>query len=259
LLGPPQAVRPDIVADDVAFGCEGKLLAANDHGVLRILEWPSGHEVRTLRLEDGIFGFALSPGGRFCAAWPWAAAWAATGPRRVWELATGKVCKELPPTNIYGGAFTPDERCFIAGNENEYLMWDTRTWSNVWRLARENSGGAHARVAFTRDGLVGALTLSAQTIRLFEPSTGREFATLTAPEPQTLSWLAFSPDGTRLAATTQSSAVHLWDLGLIRKDLAAMKLDWDTPQPPGQTDPPRRVVEIFISRTNSLSHPSSRL
>jgi hypothetical protein len=95
---------------------------------------------------------------------------------------------------------------------------------------------------------VGALTISAQTVRLFVPATGQEFVTLEASEPQTISWLAFSPDGGRLAATTQTSVIHLWDLRLIRQKLAAMNLDWDAPPlPPAETTPPRPVIISTVS------------
>jgi WD40 repeat protein len=228
-MGERQEIRPDIVADRVALSDDGSILAATVQRTLRIFKWPGGEDLRTFRLENSVYGWALSPRGRYCMAWPWVAGWAAKGPRRVWEIATGAVVKEFPLKTIYGAAFSPDDQWLITGDDKEYVMYDTGSWSNVWTLARENSAAAHARIAFTQDGRVGALTLSARTVRLFEPATGRELATLEAPDPQSISWLAFSPDGGRLAATTMTSVIHLWDLRLIRQELAAMKLDWENP------------------------------
>src|SRR5262249_8169410 len=71
--------------------------------------------------------------------------------------------------------------------------------------------------------------------RLIDPRTFRDLATLTSPEvsssePQRIHWLAFSPDGTHLAAACWTPhAVQLWDLRLIRRQLAALGLDWDAP------------------------------
>ncbi|MDA1275773.1 MAG: hypothetical protein O2960_17275 [Verrucomicrobia bacterium] len=62
-----------------------------------------------------------------------------------------------------------------------------------------------------------------------DPATGAEFATLEAPYPQGLSWLSFSPDGTRLAAAAETKQIQLWDLRWIRRQLAAMNLDWESP------------------------------
>ena len=42
----------------------------------------------------------------------------------------------------------------------------------------------------------------------------------------------FSPDGDRLAVATNGDHVQLWDLRLIRQQLAAMGLDWDQPPDP---------------------------
>jgi WD40 repeat protein len=110
----------------------------------------------------------------------------------------------------------------------------------------------------TEDGSMGARTLSAQTIRLFEPSSGRELATLEAPEPQTLTGLAFSPDGSRLAAVTPTSVVHVWDLRTVRQELAAMKLHWDSPPlpAPSRTNRPLPIVVIGPSSQPAKSSAS---
>ena len=62
---------------------------------------------------------------------------------------------------------------------------------------------------------------------LINPSTGRELATLAAPQPQTINWLCFSPDGSRLAVACRNQTIQLWDLRRIRQQLAAMKVDWE--------------------------------
>ena len=67
-------------------------------------------------------------------------------------------------------------------------------------------------------------------MRLFEAASGRELATLEPPTSQYITRLAFSPDGAQLAVGTVTEGIQLWDLRLIRQELAAMKLDWDTPQ-----------------------------
>jgi WD40 repeat protein len=42
----------------------------------------------------------------------------------------------------------------------------------------------------------------------------------------------FSPDGSQLAAAQANKQVQLWDLRLIRQELAQMNLDWDMPPYP---------------------------
>jgi serine/threonine protein kinase/WD40 repeat protein len=209
-------------ADSLYFNSSETLLACVVGGQVELFEWPSRRSLGALQLTNGIYGSAFSPSGKLCVAWPYPPG----QPQRVWDVKSGAVLADLQMDAMTGAIFTPDDRMLIAGSSEEYVCWSTESWKPVWRLSRSDSGGAHGRIALTQDGRLGALTLSAQSIRLFEPSTGRELATLEAPVPQILSWLAFSPDGNRLIASTQTSTIHFWDLGLVRQGLAGMLLDW---------------------------------
>jgi tetratricopeptide (TPR) repeat protein len=97
-------------------------------------------------------------------------------------------------------------------------------------------------LAFSPDGAMLAICRQAQAVQLLDPASGREFATLTPPDLQIFSWLAFSPDSSQLAAATEDHVIHLWDLRLLRQELAALHLDWDLapispPQNPGNSHP----------------------
>ena len=83
-----------------------------------------------------------------------------------------------------------------------------------------------------------AVAISRSTVRLVEAATGRELATLEAPDRLDINWIAFNADGTQLAVVGGSGPIQLWDLRLIRQQLAAMKLDWELPPFPtgGKSD-----------------------
>jgi len=239
--GHREPLGPPVRADGVQFTRDGARMAAVVGGQIHIFEWRGKGLVKVLP-EAGVFGCALSPSGQFCLSWPKHA----EEPREVWDVHTGKIIKVLPRDGVYAAAFTPDDACLITGSLDEYAAWDTHAWTNKWKVPRQNSGGLHARVTLTADGSLGAMTLSGETIRLFDPATGREIATLEAPNPNTISWLQFSPDGARLGVTTQTAAVHTWDLRLIRQELAAMNLDWDAPSLPPARPSDQTTVEVVL-------------
>src|SRR5262249_19613761 len=153
----------------------------------------------------------------------------------------GSVVWERPDGDAYV-AFSPDGRWLVTGTSREFRFWQAGTWRPGLRLARAHVS-ARGPLAFSRDGSLLAVT-SPSLVRLIDPSSGRELATLTPPGPMTFSWLRFSPDGGRLAAATEDHAIRLWDLGAVRRQLAAMGLDWErtsdpTPEAPAPPGPIR--------------------
>jgi len=122
-------------------------------------------------------------------------------------------------------AFSPDSQWLVTGSAYEYQAWDARAWRRTY-VATRSAYGHNSRIAFAPNGQLMAVTDSAFTVRLLETATGRELATFGMPEPQMISCLAFSPDGSQLAVGGQTPVIYLWDLRLIRQELAAMKLDW---------------------------------
>ncbi len=61
--------------------------------------------------------------------------------------------------------------------------------------------------------------------------TGRTIARLEAPDMITVGYATCSPDGSRVATIVgdDGPAIHVWDLRSIRRQLAAMGLDWEAP------------------------------
>ncbi len=85
-----------------------------------------------------------------------------------------------------------------------------------------------------------ALGIAPDQVLLADAATGRELARLTTLQPVTPTPLAFSPDGTKLVASTNQKTVLVWDLRRIRDQLAPMGLDWDAPPYPTAPDCERR-------------------
>jgi hypothetical protein len=107
------------------------------------------------------------------------------------------------------------------------------------------TGRGEWQPAFTADGRVMALETGAGSVRLVRTADGHELVRLDNPHQDPLVDLAFAPDGTRLVGCSFGSArgVHVWDLRLIRRGLAARGLDWDPTPPP---DPPARATSVEV-------------
>jgi serine/threonine protein kinase/WD40 repeat protein/Tfp pilus assembly protein PilF len=80
------------------------------------------------------------------------------------------------------------------------------------------------------------------TYRLIELATGRELARLEDPKHH-FAAAALTPDGTKLVVAAKNG-LHVWDLHLIRAELAELGLDWDAP--PFSTTSASRIAPLSI-------------
>src|SRR5262249_18900814 len=189
-------------------------------GTVRNLSHPT--DWVELRPHEGIRHTAVSPDGRWVATGPHRAGWT-----KVWDARTGRLVRDLRGEGAWIG-FSPDGQWLVVGELVEYVFWRVGSWESGLRIPR----GAPVNIgyfAFGRDGTCLAIVPHQYEVRLVDPITGQEFATLTAPEPQEIFALMFSPDGSQLAAGTSTNMIQLWDLRVLRRQLAALNLDWGLP------------------------------
>ena len=86
----------------------------------------------------------------------------------------------------------------------------------IWDLERStpirlihSDGDELRQVAFTPDGTALATAGIKGLIRLWDPATGQELASLAAHRAQ-INGLAFSPDGSILGSVAHDGSVRLW-------------------------------------------------
>ncbi len=262
-LGPPQDLLPDVGVDFISFDKTGRTLALNGDGrtyrmhqstSIRFFDLATRQGVRQLQMESGAYGFALSRDGRWCAGWPYLGY-----PLRVWNLASGEPVKDLAVSSAEGTAFTPDGNILISQEKAGCVAWETGTWRRLYSFPISKQGSEPLCATFTSDGRMAAVRYHQSSVRLFDPTTGRELATLEPPEPLAIDGLVFSPDGTRLAAVTAAASIEIWELRAIRQRLATMNLDWDMPSyPPASTSTPSGALQVTVlDATNAPPvHPS---
>ena len=77
------------------------------------------------------------------------------------------------------------------------------------------TGGLVSKLAYSRDGILAAAVrenpAQPETVQLWNPATGRQAGRIATGQPGVMRGLAFSPDGTMLATTSEGDAtVRIW-------------------------------------------------
>jgi WD40 repeat protein len=225
---PPRQLPVRGSPGNLAIDAQGHTLALA-HGLILNLDSTPIH-VRPFHHHLSTW-VATSPDGR------WVASGTANGYGvKIWDALDGSCARELlPEIRLANVAFSPDGRWLVTGTPEGFDLWEVGTWRFVRRVPRETEGGDRC-IAFAHDGRVLALSTARGAVRLVDPATGREYATVQAPSLDVMSSLLFSPDGSQLVALVGNpNHVHVWDLRLIRAQLAVLGLDW--PLPPFPTSP----------------------
>src|SRR5262249_24430562 len=125
---------------------------------------------------------------------------------------------------------SPDNRYLLTGAGDAYRTWRVGSWRLEKSLTRRREDGYLTAVAmaFSADGSLLAVVPRPGEIELRDFARQRPPAPLIAPGQPCLGGMTFSADGSRLAAC-ESRTLHLWDLRRLRRELAALGLDWDQP------------------------------
>jgi WD40 repeat protein len=197
----------------VVFTPEGNtLLCFLDDGTVRFWDVPTGKELRTIKVSDrnGYFIPALSADGKVLVTGR------GEGLVQMWDIATGE---ELNARPTVGSAYSPSPggNAFGVAADGKTLItkgatleqWDLATGKHLKRLptppesfyvALSPDGRLLAQYEFKKD----------DKIRLRDTTTGRD---LPGWDPSfTGSTLAFSADGTALAALKGSLEVCVWEV-----------------------------------------------
>jgi WD40 repeat protein len=174
---------------------------------------------------------------------------------QVWDARTGRLVRELPVGEMCVVRFSPDGRWLATPGGREGRLWEVGTWREALHEQVAWEATAFAPVDRT-DGRCHLFAVETGTgvVRLLDPETGREYARLNNPG-QDFSVLTFDLDGTRLIAgnADTEAGVHVWDLRLIRANLAAMGLDWDAPPFPDPPGPQPAIRPIRVQMPDATT------
>jgi serine/threonine protein kinase/WD40 repeat protein len=225
-IGPPElCVLPgQRLRRTVATTPDGQHLVVSGLGQAMVMRGDRLTEKIELRPHQGLEYVAISPDG----------AWAATGIGggtgvKVWDARNGNLIHVLPITETSAAvAFSPDGEWLVTCTGHEYRFWQVGTWQPGLRLGRQGAGNMPGNILFSRDGKLLAIAHTRTVVKLVNPATGQELATL----PPVGNPLCLSADGSLLVTAGEEAAVLVWDLRFIREQLKHMGLDWGSPPYP---------------------------
>lgn len=264
-IGPPEILHPRS-NDGLRQSCvsaDGRsvVVVARERDYVLVLDAEGRHVLRKIGPHHRVGYLDLSPGDKWLATGSW-------GGRgvKIWDFATGDFVHELPIGRDASVAFSPDGK-FLVTSEAVHVIWEVGTWKEHARFKRETGGAVPGPIAFSQDGHLLALTLGAPPFKVllvdltkFERAATLEFPGYTTGAVA----LTFTPDGTRLLFPHPSEGhiLFAWDLRELRRQLAAMDLDWDMPAYPAahtlEPGQPLRV-EVDLGELIHVPHKVSLL
>jgi WD40 repeat protein/serine/threonine protein kinase/tetratricopeptide (TPR) repeat protein len=152
---------------------------------------------------------------------------------RLWDVATGAQIAEVPISDsattgylhssvCYSVAFSPDDSMLAWGGLEAVTMCDRGSLTTLRTLRVPGAKGLS--IVFNIDGSQLAVCAVSGEASLWDPHTGQQ---LVAADPGRALWLgtraSFSPDGTRLILSSDTSALRVFDTA-ERTELVALNL-----------------------------------
>jgi WD40 repeat protein len=147
----------------------------------------------------------------------------------LWDL-TNACEQPAPPARIgwliHVLAFYPDgKRLSVVSPERTYDVWDVTTGRMAFSLRPESELTAfQSVVALSSDGCWFAAQAE-RAVTVWDSQTRQPL--FTSPEERTMPWsLAWNPSRNLLAVGTSDGGLVLWNIPMVRRQLADLGLDW---------------------------------
>ncbi len=194
---------------------------------IKVFDWETGRDMCTLADLGGVPGAAAfdHSGGRLAVVTLRQEGQAGSD-LRIWDLASGRqrLAIALPGRHIvhlHSVAFSPDGTRLATltkpvGPEASRSAGEVRAWdaASGAEWLRFETGPASAGLAYSPDGKwLAEISVGGASHRLRDAGSGKEVLELTTAPSAGISFsVAFSPDGSRLAVSSQDSKVRIWNV-----------------------------------------------
>jgi WD40 repeat protein len=203
----------------IAFSPDGKTLCWLEDPTLYVYDLAAEHVRATVPVGEGAC-FAVSPDSRtLISANPW------EEQVRIWDLATCRETGSLTaslgrPARFRVLVISRDGKTLAVGGDQGLLhVWDLQT--KRLRASLKGNAGSIWAIAFSGDNKTLATAETNGVVKLWDVLSGQERGAL----KQGAVCLAFSSDGTALAATNQTESAMLWRAA-ADPEATAFKMKW---------------------------------
>ncbi len=229
-IGVPHRLREKVGNGNLGFDVsqDGQVIAVPEFTRAIVLFRDGSKPPLTLSPLQDTRTLSISPDGR----------WVLTrthvdSDSKVWDTRTGKLAADMKGSGNL--SFSSDGRWLTNG----WQRWETGTWREGPCLG---NGAGQAVRAYSPDGQYYFTSKDGGPLLLVDSESGKTLVTLELPEQSQVWYAAFTPDGTRLIhSTVNDHLVCVWDLRALRRHLADLDLDWDTPPFPPAPEGERRL------------------
>lgn len=210
----------------MAFNPDGKHLASGgSDGVVKIWSLEASEEVLTISTPPFYSHLALSPDGmRIAANGVYDPLTGHNNLFMVWDSQDGNPLFQHKvhdaSTRSIAVTFSPDGKEVATGGDHEMTIWDAFSGEPILLLPVDNV--LTLAIAYHPSGQIIAAVGNAGKIQLFERTTGKLLKNWD-PGMGSLSNVVFSPDGSRLAVTSDNTNdIKVFDVG-TEKELLVLK------------------------------------
>ncbi|MFC1766587.1 LamG-like jellyroll fold domain-containing protein, partial [Planctomycetota bacterium] len=192
----------------VVYSPDGKYIASSSRKkIIKIWDTATGAELMKLEDEEArdIRSLTYSPdGSRLISC-------GGDNVIRVWDVASGKRVLAIKQEGQAGGgiAISPDGKRIASGGTGEIRIWDATNGRQLITLRGHNGNIRAVSFSPAADRFVSC-SRADNTVKVWDTTTGLELMTLVGDAYADITDVAFSPDGSTIAAAGREGII-LWE------------------------------------------------